>query len=202
MRRSTDSHVVGLGGAVITTTTQTQPGLPATSSPDAELRGISRACRVALFVYELATRDFGLDVQVPRLWSDSSTGITAAKRIGSGSKLRRLEVCEFYVQSAVQAGKVLLRKVKGAENPGNFLTQRAKTGKEVQEALPSLGVVDLKKVAGAAALQKHSVKTVRRNPPTKWKPLLLLPFTPQAVPDWGNDCSANPRHKSAGPTGL
>ena len=176
-RRSTDSHVVVLGGAVVTTTTQTQPGLPATSSPDAELRGISRACREALFVYELATKDFGLEVQVPRLWSDSSTGIMAAKRIGPGSKLRHLEVCEFYVQGAVQAGKVLLRKVKGTENPGNFLTKHAKTGREVQEALPSLGMVDLKTMAGATALQKHSVKTVRINPPTQWKP--LLPFRPK-----------------------
>ena len=91
-RRSTDSHVVVLGGAVITTTTQAQPGLPATSSPDAELRGIVRACCEAQSVYELATRDFGLDVQVPRLWSDSSTSITAAKRIGPGSKLRHLAV--------------------------------------------------------------------------------------------------------------
>ena len=62
------------------------------------------------------------------------------------------------MQGAVQAGKVLLRKVKGTENPGNFLTKHAKTGKEVQEALPSLGMVDLKTVAGATALQKHSVK--------------------------------------------
>ena len=114
---------------------------------------------------------------MPRLWSDSSTGITPAKRIGPGSKLRRLNFCEFYVQGAVQAGKVLLRKVKGTENPGNFLTKHAKTGREVQEALPSLGMVDLKTVAGATALQKHFVKTVRINPPAQWKP--LLPFRPK-----------------------
>ncbi|CAE7320371.1 RE2 [Symbiodinium pilosum] len=171
-RRSTDSHVVVLGGAVITTTTQTQPGLPATSSPDAELRGISRACREALFVYELATKNFGLEVQIPRLWSDSSTGITAAKRIGPGSKLRHLEVCEFYVQGAVQAGKMLLRKVKGTENPGNFLTKHAKTGKEVQEALPSLGMVDLKtdeeeqvEPAEAPALQVRAPPLRDHRPP-------------------------------------
>ena len=99
-RRSTDSHVAYLGGAVIIATTQTQPGLPATSSPDAELRGISRAAREAIFLHGLATEDFGLNVQIPRLWSDSSTAIVAAKRIGPGSKLRHLDVCEFYVQGA------------------------------------------------------------------------------------------------------
>ena len=70
-----------------------KPGLPATSSPDAELRGISRACVL----------DFGLEVEVevPRIWSDSSASITAAKRVGPGTKLRHVDVSEFYVQGAV-----------------------------------------------------------------------------------------------------
>ncbi|CAE7530574.1 RE1 [Symbiodinium natans] len=175
-RRSTDCHVVVLGGAIVATSTQTQPGLPATSSPDAELRGISRACREAIFVHELATMDFGLEVEIPRLWSDSSTGITAAKRIGPGTKLRHLDVSEFYVQGAVQAGKALLRKVKGTENPANFLTKHPKSGNEVLQALPSLGMVDPKHVAGATAQEKHTVKFVRVNPPTSWKP--VFPFKP------------------------
>ena len=57
-RRSTDSHVTMVNGAVVQVTTQTQPGLPATSSPDAELRGVSRAAREALFLHELAELDF------------------------------------------------------------------------------------------------------------------------------------------------
>ncbi|CAE7235731.1 RE1 [Symbiodinium natans] len=175
-RRSTDCHVVVLGGAIVATSTQTQPGLPATSSPDAELRGISRACREAIFVHELATMDFGLEVEIPRLWSDSSTGITAAKRIGPGTKLRHLDVSEFYVQGAVQAGKALLRKVKGTENPANFLTRHPKSENEVLQALPSLGMVDPKHVAGATAQEKHTVKFVRVNPPTSWKP--VFPFKP------------------------
>ena len=175
-RRSTDCHVVVLGGGVVTTSTQTQPGLPATSSPDAELRGISRACREAIFVHDLAVLDFGLTLEVPRIWSDSSTGITAAKRIGPGTKLRHLDVSEFYVQGAVQAGKVLLRKVKGTENPANFLTKHPKTGNEVAQALPSLAMVDPNQVAGNTASERHSVKLVRANPPSQWKP--VLPFKP------------------------
>ena len=175
-RRSTDCHVVVLGGGVVTTSTQTQPGLPATSSPDAELRGISRACREAIFVHDLAVLDFGLTLEVPRIWSDSSTGITAAKRIGPGTKLRHLDVSEFYVQGAVQAGKVLLRKVKGTENPANYLTKHPKTGNEVAQALPSLAMVDPNQVAGNTASERHSVKLVRANPPSQWKP--VLPFKP------------------------
>ncbi|CAE7807056.1 unnamed protein product [Symbiodinium sp. CCMP2592] len=140
------------------------------------LRGISRACREALFVHELATLDFGLEVEIPRIWSDSSTGITAAKRIGPGTKLKHLDVSEFYVQGATQAGKALLRKVKGTENPANFLTKHAKTGNEVAQALPSLAMVDPTLVAGASAAERHSVKLVRENPPSQWKP--VLPFKP------------------------
>ncbi|CAE7772847.1 unnamed protein product [Symbiodinium sp. CCMP2592] len=59
-RRSTDNIVACLGGAVIQTSCQTQPGLPATSSGDAEIRGVSRAAREAVFLRELAEKDFAL----------------------------------------------------------------------------------------------------------------------------------------------
>ena len=178
-RRSTDAHVGYLGGAVITASTQTQPGLPATSSPDAELRGISRSAREAIFLKGLASDDFQLPVEVPLLWSDSSTGITAAKRIGPGSKLRHLDVCEFYVQGAVQTGRLQLRKVKGTMNPSNYLTKHPKTGSEVQEALPSLGLVNVHEVEGATAARKGTVKALKENPPAQWK--TMAPMTKASV---------------------
>ena len=168
-RRSTDSHVAYLAGAVVAVTTQTQPGLPATSSPDAELRGISRAAREAIFLKDLAVMDFGMQVAVPRLWSDSSTGILASKRIGPGSKLRHLDVADFYVQGAIQSGRLQMRKVKGTANPANFLTKHAKSGVEVVSAMPSLGMVDVRNVAGASTAQKGTVKTIQVNPTSGWK---------------------------------
>ena len=103
-RRSTDCHVAVVCGAVVACTTQTQAGLPATSSPDAELRGVSRAAREAIYLRDLITLDFSQLCGKPRLWTDSSSamqaakriGPEAAKRIGPGAKLRHLEVCEFY----------------------------------------------------------------------------------------------------------
>lgn len=180
-RRSTDSHIAYVGGAVIAATTQTQPGLPATSSPDAELRGISRATREGIFIHDLANVDFGLATTMPRIWSDSSTGITAAKRIGPGTKLRHLDVCEFYVQGAYQAGKVDLRKVKGTSNPANFLTKHAKGGPDVVQALPSLGIVDVRDIAGSTAVTRSSVKAIGTNDPTTWKGFRPKPFKLQLV---------------------
>ena len=103
-------------GAVVACTTQTQPGLPATSSPDAELRGVSRAAREAIYLRDLITLDFGQLCGKPRLWTDSSSAMQAAKRIGPGAKLRHLEVCEFYVQGAIQSKQLALGKVKGTLN--------------------------------------------------------------------------------------
>ena len=48
-RRSTDCFVPVLGGAIVQIDAQTQPGLPATSSSDAEMRGASRGAREAIF---------------------------------------------------------------------------------------------------------------------------------------------------------
>ncbi|CAE7394224.1 RE2 [Symbiodinium sp. CCMP2592] len=167
-RRSTDNIVACLGGAVIQTSCQTQPGLPATSSGDAEIRGVSRAAREAVFLRELAEKDFALACGLPRLWADSAASIGAAKRIGPGSKLRHLEVAEFFVQGALRAKLLELRKVKGTENPANFATKHAKTGPEVRQSLPSMGMVDLDAVAGAteALAQKGTIKSIQASP---WK---------------------------------
>ena len=82
-RRSTDCYIaiIMVCGAIVACGSQTQPGLPA-----------------AIFLKELITRDFGQQCGKPRLWTDSSSAMQASKRIGPGSKLRHLEVCEFYVQ--------------------------------------------------------------------------------------------------------
>ena len=131
-RRSTDCYLAVVCGAIVACGTQTQPGLPATSSPDAELRGVSRAAREAIFLKELITRDFGQQCGKPRLWTDSSSAMQASKRIGPGSKLRHLEVCEFYVQGALQSKQIALGKVKGTVNCANFLTKHPKSGTEVR----------------------------------------------------------------------
>ena len=73
--------IVMVAGAVAQVTAQTQPGAPATSSPDAERRGVSRATREAIFVKELIELDFGVECQKPRVWTDSSSAMQAAKEL-------------------------------------------------------------------------------------------------------------------------
>ena len=169
-RRSTDCHVAVVCGAVVACTTQTQPGLPATSSPDAELRGVSRAAREAIYLRDLITLDFGQLCGKPRLWTDSSSAMQAAKRIGPGAKLRHLEVCEFYVQGAIQSKQLALGKVKGTLNCANFLTKHPKSGTEVKQALPGLGMYEARDGEDAlSSTERISVKVSTVTKQHAWK---------------------------------
>ena len=141
-RRSTDCVVTTIGGAVIQCSTQTQPGLPASSSSDAELRGMARGTREVLFVKQLAEQDFHLKCGLPRLHADSAVALQTARKIGPGNKLRHLEVCHFYTQGAYEAKLIALAKVPGKMNPANVLTKHPSSGIAVQQSLASLGMVN------------------------------------------------------------
>ena len=94
----------------------------------------------------------------------------ASKRIGPGKKLRHLEVCEFYVQGAIQAKLISLAKVKGTVNCANFLTKHPKSGTEVRAALPSLGMYEEKEEGEMLSeAQRINVK-VGKVGSNKWKP--------------------------------
>ena len=130
-RPSTDSFVAVLGGAIVQIATQTQPGLPATSSSNAEIRGASRGAREAIFLRDLGKLDFGLKIAKPNsgptLWQPCR---------------QHLGVSEFDIQGALQAKKVGIGKAKGLWNPANFHTKHPKTGTDVGAALPFLGVLE------------------------------------------------------------
>ena len=64
-RRSTDGIMVNVAGTNVITHPQTQPGLPATSSGDAETRGLGRGGRETMYVKQLAEHDFLLPVAQP-----------------------------------------------------------------------------------------------------------------------------------------
>ena len=138
--------------------------------PDAELRGVSRAAREAIFLKELITRDFGQQCGKPRLWTDSSSAMQASKRIGPGSKLRHLEVCEFYVQGALQSKQIALGKVKGTVNCANFLTKHPKSGTEVRQTMPGLGMYEARDGEDVlSSSKKISVKVSTVTKQHAWK---------------------------------
>ena len=66
-------------------------------------------------------RDLGLKASVT-LFTDSSAGRGIIHRAGLG-KLRRLETGYLWLQAAVKAKKLQVRKVLGTENPADLLTK-------------------------------------------------------------------------------
>ena len=192
-RRSTGCVVTGIQSSVCSVTTQTQTGLPASSSGDAELREMSRGAREVLYLKQLAELDFGLRVSLPELFADSSVGITTSRKLGPGSKLKHLEVCHFYIQVAQRMNLLTTKKVKGTSNPANWNTKHHTSPKEVTEAMPSLGMLSIHHEAITSALEEckeiHVSAmsagegwTLVAKPKAKkmpWKPPLLIPTTLQ-----------------------
>ena len=87
-RKSTDGGQIAVGGAVVHAWSSTQPGLPSLSSAEAELCGMVRCGKEALYVQKLFAF-MGIDLEI-RTWSDSSAAIQAAQRLGTG-KMRHWE---------------------------------------------------------------------------------------------------------------
>ena len=142
-RRSTGCIQSNIASTVLSMSCQTQPGLPATSSSDTELRELSRAARELYFLRQLIQGDFDIATEVPHLFSDSAVGIQVARKLGPGNKLRHLEVFHFYVQELLRRkGELRVCKVKGVTNPANYLTKRPSSVAAVQEALAPLGMVN------------------------------------------------------------
>ena len=57
MRRSSSGEVIVLAGTVVETNSITQPGVPATSSGEAELRALTRCGQSAVCVRNLAQNE-------------------------------------------------------------------------------------------------------------------------------------------------
>ena len=177
-RRSTDCSIVNVGGSVVIAHPQTQPGLPATSSGEAETRALSRGARDIMYVKQLAEEDFGLKLGLPRMWTDATTALQTAKRLGAGSKMRHIDVATLYVQVLVHQKLLKVGKVAGTVNPANCLTKHLDPRLK-EQCIEELGMVDLsssdlypmleaaEQIELVAALLAHRPA---KKTPTPWKP--------------------------------
>ena len=177
-RRSTDCTIINVGGTIVIAHPQTQPGTPATSSGEAETRALSRGARDAMFVKQLAEEDFGLKLGTARLWTDATTALQTAKRLGAGSKMRHIELAAFYVQELVYQQVVKVGKISGEINPANCLTKHLDATLK-EQCLADLGMVDmscsdlrmlLQDAAQIELVASLVSKHAQKQKPTPWKP--------------------------------
>lgn len=157
-RRSTSGEAIFLGGTLVELSSRTQPGEPATSSGEAEIRALSHCGRTTIFVRNLAENEFGMKVDTPRIWCDSSAALQAARKMGVG-KTRHVEVGHLYIQSLVKSKQVIIGKIEGAQNPADILTKHLSTGEQVRNGAERIGLVDLTEMG----LNKHVSKVNMRS---------------------------------------
>ncbi len=122
-RKSTSGGCVLLGGHTIKTWSSTQSSV-SLSSGEAEFNGVVRGAGVGLG-YRSLLRDLGHEVPL-RLWTDSSAALGICSRQGLG-KLRHLDTHTLWVQQAVRARQVDLRKIAGDVNPAGMFTKHSLT---------------------------------------------------------------------------
>ena len=56
--------------------------------------------------------EFGMNVTVPKLWTDSSAAKAAGNRLGHGRKLKHVDVTGLYAQELIKAKQVAFREAR------------------------------------------------------------------------------------------
>ena len=118
-RKSTSGGILYLGGVAVRAWSSNQ-NVIALSSGEAEYYAALKGASSALG-FQSMLRDLGIHASIT-LYTDSSAARGIIHRAGLG-KLRHLETGYLWLQSAVKAKKLQVRKVLGTENPADLLTK-------------------------------------------------------------------------------
>ena len=118
-RKSTSGGILYLGGVAVRAWSSNQ-NVIALSSGEAEYYAALKGASSALG-FQSMLRDLGIHTSIT-LFTDSSAARGIIHRAGLG-KLRHLETGYLWLQAAVKAKKLQVRKVLGTENPADLLTK-------------------------------------------------------------------------------
>ena len=118
-RTSTPGGIIYFGGVAVRGWSSNQ-GVIALSSGEAEYYAALKGASSALG-FQSMLRDLGMSGSIT-LYTDSSAARGIIHRAGLG-KLRHLETGYLWLQAAVKAKKLQVRKVLGAENPADLMTK-------------------------------------------------------------------------------
>ena len=120
-RKSTSGGCIMLGAHTIKTWSSTQTSI-SLSSGEAEFNGVVRGAGAGLG-YRSLLGDLGHQLPL-RVWTDSSAALGICSRQGLG-KLRHLDTHTLWIQQAVRARQVDLRKIAGEVNPADIFTKHS-----------------------------------------------------------------------------
>ena len=91
------------------------------SSAEAENKAAVRGLIEGLYMTNVM-RQQGVDLQL-RIWSDSSAAIGHCARLGNGKRMRHLENHDLWIQQVVKAGRAIICKINGKQNPADLFTK-------------------------------------------------------------------------------
>ena len=134
-RKSTSGGCLMLGKRLIKSWSSTQ-GLVSLSSGEAEYYGVVKAAGTGLG-YQSLLKDPGVEMPL-RTWTDSTASMGICGRSGLG-KLRHIDTQCLWLQHKVRTGAVVLRKVKGTENPADLFTKHLTSAPCVEALLKLFG---------------------------------------------------------------
>ena len=168
--RSTTGVVVLIGGMSVSAICNTQPGLPALSSAESELRAMCKGAIEGIYVKHVM-EELGFELPL-RMWTDSTAGRAAATRLGVG-RIKHLTIQDLYVQGLVQAKMLQINKVATEHNLADILTKPVP--RETLERLaPGAGVADSDGLTGElVTISALNIKPVQQRL-MPWKPSKLL----------------------------
>ena len=118
-RKSTSGGIIYFGGVAVRAWSSNQSVI-ALSSGEAEYYAALKGASSALG-FQSMLRDLGMNGSIT-LFTDSSAARGIIHRAGLG-KLRHLETGYLWLQAAVKAKELQVRKVLGTENPADLLTK-------------------------------------------------------------------------------
>jgi len=119
-RRSTTGVRVQAAGFKLSHVSTTQPGLPAISTGESELRGMTKASAEGLYAKSVFA-ECGVDVDV-ELVGDSTAAMQNAAKLGPG-KMRHMERNDLFVKEAIRQRLLKIVKAKGTELAADLLTK-------------------------------------------------------------------------------
>ena len=156
-RKSTSGGCVMLGGHTLKHWSTTQSTVTL-SSGEAEFHGLVKGAGVALGQQALL-EDLGIQLPI-RLWTDSSAAIGICSRQGLG-KLRHIDTKLLWIQQAVRAGKLAVKKVAGLANPADLFTKHSLSKERVLDLVRLLDCHFLDGRASAAPTMREGTSTKR-----------------------------------------
>eukprot|EP00971_Amphidinium_carterae_P101144 2000962-Amphidinium_carterae.1 len=121
--RSTSGVRVGVNGYALGHSSQTQAGLPALSTAEAELRAISKGLCDGLYTSSVL-RELGIKSRL-EIFTDAKASFQAASKLGGG-RLKHLRIADYFIKDVLRNKKAKLIKIDGKVNPADVHTKHLK----------------------------------------------------------------------------